>query len=91
MTKDELIALAKVGKVHIEAAYTITRYGITPDGVVAEGDRLYYPAIFLSICDEDGAVYDDDPYFGDGMDEDSLTDDEAETIREAIEASNARR
>ena len=33
MTKDELIALAKEGKAHIEVAYTITRYCVTQDGV----------------------------------------------------------
>lgn len=91
MTKDELIALAKEGNVHIEPAHTITRYSITQKGVDAEGDPFSCPAIFLSICDEDGAVYGDDPYFSDALAEDSLTDEEAETIREAIEASNARR
>ena len=31
MTKDELIALAREGKAHIEVAYTITRYCVTPN------------------------------------------------------------
>jgi hypothetical protein len=91
MTKDELIALARESKAHIESEYTITRYRITQEGVDAKGVPFDYPAIFLSICDQDGNVHDDDPYFSDDTDYDGLTDEEAETIREAIEASNAQR
>lgn len=91
MTKDELIALAKEGKASIEVAYTITRYCITQEGVDAEGGRFDYPAVFMSISNEDNGVYEDAAYFTDGVDEIDLTDDEAETLAEAIEAANTRR
>jgi len=81
MTKDELIALAREGKAHIEVAYTITRYCVTP---TADMD---YEAIFFSISNEDGDVYDDAAYFTDGDDEIDLTDDDAETLRIAIQQS----
>jgi hypothetical protein len=79
MTKDELIALAGEGKAHIEVAYTIARYCVTPNA------SLDYEAIFLSISNEDGSVYDDEAYFTDGVDEIGLTDDEAESVRLAIQ------
>ena len=84
MTKDELIALANEGKASIEVAYTITRYCITPRGIDVEGDRLEYPAIFVSINNEDGQVFEDAEYYTDGVDESDLTDNEVAVLRKAI-------
>jgi hypothetical protein len=78
MTKDELIALAREGKAHIEVAYTITRYCVTPAA------KMDYEAIFLSISNEDDSVYDDAAYFTDGVDEVDLTEEDAETLQAAI-------
>lgn len=78
MTKDELIALAREGKAHIKVAYTITRYCVTPNA------SLDYEAIFMSINNEDGSVYDDAAYFTDGVDEIELRDDEAESVYLAL-------
>lgn len=83
MTKDELIALGKEGKAHIEIAYTITRYCVTPNA------SLDYDAIFLSISNDDGSVYDDEAYFTDGVDEIELSDDEADALRTVIDKKMA--
>jgi hypothetical protein len=91
MTKDELIALAKEGKAHIEVAYTITRYCITQEGVDGEGDRFDYPAVFMSISNEDNSLYDDAAYFTDGSDEIDLTDEDADVLWSAIQTAMTRR
>jgi hypothetical protein len=85
MTKDELIALVKEGKAHIELAFTINRYAITEAAVDAQGEPIEYPAIFMSVSNTDGSVYDDEAYFTDDIDDDMLTEEEAETLRQAIE------
>ncbi len=90
MTKDELIALTREGKASIEVAYTITRYCITPRGIDVEGDRLEYPVIFVSINNEDGQVFEDAECYTGSVDQDDLTDDEAQILREAIRAANIR-
>jgi hypothetical protein len=84
MTKEELIALVREGKGNISEAYTITRYCISRERWQHEGRDTDYPAIFMSISNEDGSVYGDDAYFTDRDTEVSLTDDEAEVLREAI-------
>lgn len=84
MTKNELIALVREGKAHIELAHTIARYCVTPNASLA------YEAIFLSISNEDGSVYDDEAYFTDGVDEIELSDDEAESVRLAIQLGPGR-
>jgi hypothetical protein len=89
MTKKELIALAKAGDAHIEASYIVTRYHITRKGVDDRGDPLDYPAIFLSLRDDD-SVYCAEAYFTGGVDEVLLTDAEVETIRGVIEREMAR-
>jgi len=91
MTKDELIALAKEGEASIEVAYTITRYCVTPRDVDVDGDRLEYPVIFVSINNKDGQVYEDAECYTGRVDEDDLTGDEAQILRDAIEAANTRR
>lgn len=40
MTKDELIALAREGNAHIEIAYTITRYCVTPTADLDDAGNL---------------------------------------------------
>ena len=59
MTKRELLALAASGNAIIEVAYTITRYCVTPPD---DPDGLH-AAIFISISNEDGSVYNDDGLF----------------------------
>jgi hypothetical protein len=90
MTKDELIALSREGKASIEVAYTITRYCVTQRGIDAEGDRLEYPVIFMSISNEDGHLYQDAAYYTDGVDETDLTDAQAEVLCDAIKAADIR-
>lgn len=84
MTKEELIAVVREGKGNISEAYTISRYCISRERWQHEGRDTDYPAIFLSISNEDGSVYGDDAYFTDRETEVSLTDEEAEVLREAI-------
>jgi hypothetical protein len=86
MTKEELIALARKGKAQITMLDHITRYCITETDLDAEGHRVDYPAIFLSIS-RDGTVYDDDAYFTDGVivnEDQVLTDEDLELLAETI-------
>jgi hypothetical protein len=89
MTKSELIALARDGKAHVEVAYTITRYCITRKGGEEFGRFVDYPAVFMSISNEDGGVYEDAAYFTDGVDEEDLTNEECDTLAEVIHGTRA--
>jgi hypothetical protein len=84
MTKEQLIALAREGKAHIGIAYTITRYCISKKPWGRKAQSSDYPAIFMSISNEDGSVYNDAAYFTDLNEDVDLSADEAEALRVAI-------
>jgi hypothetical protein len=89
MTKHELLALAAAGHANIKVAYTITRYYVSPKCLGAADSRSE-AAIFFSISNEDGSVYDDDAYFIDNADDEvPLTREEANALAEIVTASKA--
>jgi len=78
MTTDELIALAREGKAHIEPLSTciVTRYAVTAR---EDDDPEETIALYISVCDE-GTIH--DAYAADPEGENrELTGDEAEVLR----------
>lgn len=86
LTKHELLDLVASGNAIIEVADTITRYCIKPPADREDSNH----AIFISI-DDDGSVYKDLVYFVGYRDDADFTDEQAETLREAIAKFELRR
>jgi hypothetical protein len=84
MTKDELIALARGGKAHIEetSTYLVTRYQIVAD---VDADGL--PAIYAELS-EVGVEH---AYYTDGSNEHELTPDEGNEVWAAIDTALSER
>lgn len=80
MTKDELIALAREGKAHIEewASHIVTRYGVS-ESADNDGEA---DVLFVTLCEE-GTVH--DAYFSGEEGVSDLTADEIDIVRTAIE------